>query len=278
MNDIRIYGFADEASPKIDKQIDAMQRNGLDGLEIRNVDGINVSDIGFNKAKEVKSKLDNAGLSIWSIGSPIGKINIKDDFIPHLEKFKHTLELADILGAKNIRIFSFYIDNNEFDSSKNEIIDRLGKFCDVAKGSGIYLCHENEKGIYGDIPERCLEIHAALPSLKGVFDPANFVQCGADTLNAWEMLKSHIHYMHIKDSRSDGSIVPAGFGSGNLKEIVGEYISNGGSFFTIEPHLTVFDGLKALEREGDTSNIGEFKFSDADTAFDAACEAFKKLI
>ena len=104
MNDIRIYGFADEASPKIDKQIAAMQRNGLDGLEIRNVDGINVSDIGFDKAKEVKSKLDNAGLSIWSIGSPIGKINIKDDFIPHLEKFKHTLELADILGAKNIRI------------------------------------------------------------------------------------------------------------------------------------------------------------------------------
>ena len=90
MNEIKIYAFADEASPNIDEQITALKRNGLDGLEIRNVDGVNVSDITLEKAKEVKTKLDANGLITWSIGSPIGKIDIeKDDFKAHLEKLKY---------------------------------------------------------------------------------------------------------------------------------------------------------------------------------------------
>lgn len=276
---IKIYAFADEASPEVDKQIVAMHRNGLSGLEIRNVDGINISDISCAKAKEIKLKLDDAGLVTWSIGSPIGKISIDDDFAPHLDKFRHTLEIANILGAQNIRLFSFYINGGEdFDRYKNEVIDRLGKFCQIAENSGVCICHENEKGIYGDIPERCLNLHKALPSLKGIFDPANFVQCGVDTLKAWEMLKSYIHYMHIKDAKADGMVVPAGNGVGNLKDIVAEYIAQGGSAFTIEPHLTIFEGLKSLERENDKSGIGEFNYPDADTAFDAAINAFKKLL
>ena len=68
---MKIYAFADEASPLIDGQIIALKENGLDGLEIRNVDNVNVSDISDAKAKEVRKKLDNAGLSVWSVGSPI---------------------------------------------------------------------------------------------------------------------------------------------------------------------------------------------------------------
>ena len=123
MNEIKIYAFADEADYKIDGQIQAMKRNGLDGLEIRGVDGQNISDISTEKAKEVKLKLDNAGLITWSIGSPIGKININDDFSAHKEIFKHTLEIANILGSKNMRIFSFYMpENEEISKYKNQVI------------------------------------------------------------------------------------------------------------------------------------------------------------
>ena len=59
---MKIYAFADEASPFIDGQIIALKENGLDGLEIRNVDNVNVSDISDAKAKEVRKKLDDAGL------------------------------------------------------------------------------------------------------------------------------------------------------------------------------------------------------------------------
>ena len=277
---IKIYAFADEASAMIDSQILAMKRNGLNGLEMRGVDGTNVTDITTEKAKEVRKKLDDTGLITWSIGSPIGKINIeKDDFSAHLDKFKHTLEIAEILGAKNIRLFSFYIPEGKDPAPyRNEVIDRLGAFLDAAKGSGIDLCHENEKGIYGDMAVRCLDIVKTLPEIKNVFDPANYVQCGQNTLEAWSMLKDYTKYMHIQDALSDTTVVPAGKGEGNVKTIVREFLAMGGSDFTLEPHLRVFDGLEKLEQaEGEKRKVS-YAYASNDEAFDAAANAFKELL
>ena len=277
---MKIYAFADEASANIDEQIKAMKENKLDGLEIRNVDGVNIAEISDSKAKEVRKKLDNACLRVWTVGSPIGKIDIeKDSFALHTEKFKRTLELADILGAENIRLFSFFVPSENRTDYKDKVIERLGCFCEIAKGSGITLCHENEKGIYGDIPERCLEIHKALPEIKAIFDPANYVQCGVDTLKAWELLKGYVKYLHIKDALADGNVVPAGKGIGNIKYILDEFKKLGGDSVTVEPHLTVFDGLKGLEKEGDPSAIGEvYKYATAKEAFSAAVSALRELI
>ena len=280
MDGIKIYAFADEASPNIDEQIAALKRNGLNGLEIRNVDGVNISDITLEKAKEVKQKLSSNGLITWSVGSPIGKIDIeKDDFKAHIEKLKHTLEIANILESKNIRMFSFYMpEGKEASDYKKEVIDRLGQMCEIAKAYNVFLCHENEKGIYGDIPERCLEIHKAIPKLKGIFDPANFVQSNSDTLEAWDMLKDYIYYMHIKDAKIYGTVAPAGMGDGNVEKVVKNFIEKGGNSFTIEPHLTVFEGFSHLERKGETSVITEYGYPDSNTAFDTACNAFKGLL
>lgn len=277
---MRIYAFADEASSQVDLQIEAMKRNNLQGLEIRNVDGVNVSDITLEKATEVRSKLDAAGLVTWAIGSPIGKIDIWDsEFENHLIKFRHTMEVAKILGAKNIRLFSFFIPENEDPFVyKDEVIRRLKALVAEAEGTGITLCHENEKGIYGDTAVRCLEIYQAVEGLKGVFDPANFVQCGQDTLEAWQMLSPYIVYLHIKDAKLDGNIVPAGTGNGNVAEILKRFQEQGGCDITLEPHLAVFDGLKNLERDSNVSQVGQLAYPTNDAAFDAGCNALKKLI
>lgn len=280
MEKMRLFAFADEADKLVDGQIAAMKRNGLQGLEVRGVDGVNVSKITLDKAREVRQKLDDNGLVTWSIGSPIGKIKLEDDFDAHLDALRHCLEVADILGAKNLRLFSFYMPKDEDPTPyKNAVIDRMGAFLDVARGSGVLLCHENEKGIYGDIASRCLELYQALPELGGIFDPANFVQCGQDTLAGWELLKAHIHYLHIKDALADGSVVPAGKGIGNVPFIVKEFMARGGNAATMEPHLKVFDGLKALEESGNTSVVGGvYRYPDANTAFDAACDAMKAIL
>lgn len=279
MNNVKIYAFADEASPMIDGQIKAMKENGVDGIEIRNVDNVNISEISDGKAKEVKKKLDNANLKVWSIGSPIGKIDIKTgDFHLQLEKFKRTLEIAEILEAENIRLFSFFTPEENRDDYKNEVIERLGEFSFAAKGNQITLCHENEKGIYGDTPERCLEIHKVLPSFKAVFDPANYVQCGVDTMKAWGLLKDYVKYLHIKDALEDGSVVPAGKGNGNVEYILKDFLSCGGKCVTIEPHLAVFAGLENLENDGEKSVVGNvYRYASNEEAFAAAITAFKEL-
>ncbi len=281
MNKIRMYGFADEAGSSLEEQIAAMQRNGLKGLEIRGTGRCNAVDLTKDEAKEIKKKLDDVGLIVWSMGSPIGKIDIiKGDFKAHMDRYRRALENAVILGAKNLRMFSFFLPQNESPAIfKDEVFERLGLLVNEAKGSGILLCHENEKGIYGDMASRCLEIMQVFPEIRCVFDPANFVQCGQDTLEAWQMLKPYTHYMHIKDALANGSVVPAGCGIGNLKAIVSDFIAEGGCDFSMEPHLAQFEGLSDLEREEQASKVGhEYIYANKNAAFDAACTAFKKLV
>ncbi len=278
-NPLHIFAFADEASPNLDGQIAAMRRNGLNGLEIRGVDGENVSDISPKKAREARERLDEAGLTVWAVGSPIGKIGMEEPLAPHLDKLRRTVELAHILGAQNIRMFSFYIPKGaRAQDFCQAAIDRVGAMLAACEDSGVALCHENEKGIYGDTADRCLALLTAFPQLQGVFDPANFVQCGQDTWQAWTMLAPRIKYLHIKDALHDGTVVPAGRGEGNVARIVAAFRARGGAHVTVEPHLQVFSGLEALEQAGARSGVGAYAYASADEAFDAACAALRALI
>lgn len=269
----RLAAFADEADSRLDGQIKAMLDNGIEFLEIRGVDGQNISEITPDKAKEVRQRLEANGLAVWSLGSPFGKFGMGDGFDEHLEAFKRGLENADILGARHIRMFSFYVPSGDEQRYRNEVFERLRRFVDAAKNSDVVLCHENEKGIYGDIATRCLEIHKEFSQLKAVFDPANFIQCNQDTIEAWDMLSPYVEYIHIKDALADGSVVPAGEGIGNLKYLLSHYK---GTVLTLEPHLSVFDGFDKLEESQKTQM--KFTYPSSQAAFKAATDALRKLI
>lgn len=276
MKQFRLCAFADEAGSSLHTQIEALRRNHIPYLEIRNVESTNVSDLSEAKAVEIRKHLQAAGLSVWSMGSPYGKISIEEDFAPHLEKFKRGLELAHLLACKHIRLFSFFLPSPEnAEQYKDAVLERLWAFAKAAEGSGVVLCHENEKAIYGDIADRCVEIHKEIPAIKAVFDPANFVQCGQDTKKSWQLLAPYVEYMHIKDAREDGVVVPAGAGQGNIAYLLSQYP---GEVLTLEPHLTVFDGLTGLEAGGMVSGIDEYKYASADVAFDAAVEALRTML
>ena len=280
MADFKLYAFADEAGKELSAQITAMKRNGLNGLEIRSVDGKNVSNLTAAEAREIRKQMDDAGLSVWSIGSPIGKIDIAEgDFAAHLDLFRNTLDVADILGAGNIRLFSFYIPAGQDPAAyRGKVMDQMHQMVEAAKGSTVQLCHENEKGIYGDNAARCLDVLTNVPGLKGIFDPANFVQVGQETVPAWEMLAPWIKYMHIKDALWNGDVVPAGKGEGHVAEILAKFRAQGGEALTLEPHLFQFSSLKTLERKGEESKVGDGKYATPDEAFDVAVNALKGII
>ena len=96
-------------------------------------------------------------------------------------------------------------------------------------------------------PVRCEQIHRAVPELRAVFDPANFIQCGQETLAAWALLEPYVEYFHVKDAMPDGTVVPAGRGAGHLAELLRDYR---GETLTLEPHLYDFSGLSSLEQDG----------------------------
>lgn len=279
MKKFTLAAFADEAGAALGEQIAAMRENCIPYLEIRGVDGKNVTELTLGEAGEIKKRLADNGLAVWSIGSPIGKIGIRDAFGPHLDLFKHTLELADVLGAGAFRLFSFFIPKDtDPESCRDEVLERMSRFADEAKGMNILLCHENEKGIYGDVASRCKVIHEALPAIGAVFDPANYIQCGQDVLSGWELVSPYVRYMHIKDATAAGQVVPAGKGVGQLPSLLEKYGAQGGEMLTIEPHLTVFEGLANLEREGGRSDVGGYAYPSAREAFRAAADSLRAII
>ena len=275
-------GFADEISPELDLQISTLKEIGVTHLELRSIDKINVSDFTEEYAKEVKATLDANGIGVSAIGSPVGKINITDDFADHFEKYKHVVKLAKIFGTKYIRMFSFYIaKEDDPEQYFDEVISRLGMFVEYAKKEDIVLLHENEKGIYGDTPERCKKLFDKLgcANFRCTYDPANFVQCGCDTVKAFDLLKDHFEYMHIKDARlSDGLVVPPGKGDGNIKALMEKLNAMDYSgFISLEPHLRVFAGLHDLEN-GENLSVDTKSEFDGPTAFKFAHSCLSSII
>lgn len=271
--------FADEAGKDLMGQVAALKENGYSFLEIRNLDGKNFTKLTTQEMKEIATVLADNGLSVRSLGSPIGKMKIADDFEAHMELCKHTLELGNILGAEQIRLFSFFMPKGEDPTPYRDlVIERVGRMAETARAFGIVPCHENEKGIYGDNAKRCLEILKAVPQLRAVFDPANFVQCGQDTLEAWDMLAPYVEYMHIKDALPDGRVVPPGQGAGNVAAIIAKYAAQGGRVLSLEPHLSKFVGLASLENEDDASEVGGMKFSSDREAFDYAVNNLNSIL
>ena len=276
--------FADEAGSTLAEQIEALRANGMTLLEPRGLDEGNISDYTPAMARALRARLDDAGIGISAIGSGYGKIRITDDFEPHFEKFRQTVEVANVLGAKRIRMFSFYMPAGEDPAVyKDEVFRRLERFADYARENGVWCCHENEKGIYGDVTERCLEILSAFRGrILGVFDPANFIQCGVKPLEAWEVLAPYIEYMHVKDARfSDGGVVPPGKGDGNVAEILRRFgEKDGEKILTLEPHLKVFSGLDALETVSGSvfSVTEEYAYPSNRAAFDAAAAALREIL
>ena len=241
-----ISGFADEIDDSLEKQMETLKELGIKYIEMRGVNGKNLCDYKAEDTREIKRVLDENGFKLSAVGSPIGKIGINDDFEPHFEKFKNAVEIAKIMQTKYIRMFSFFIpEGGDADIYKDRVLSYWKRFADHAALHGITLLHENEKDIYGDIPRRCLDVLNAFDSnvCEGIFDPANFVQCGCDTKEAFEMLRSHTVYMHIKDAQKvDGKVVPSGEGDGNVAFILGELAkSDYEGFLSLEPHLETGD-------------------------------------
>lgn len=277
-NRLILSAFADEYADGLKEQCEALNKFGIEYIELRGVNGKNVSTLTESEVKETKRILDDYEIRVSSIGSPLGKIDIKGDLNGHYETAKRVYETANILGAKNVRIFSFYSKETPFDKCKGEIYDGIEKLVDLSDGTGLTLCHENEALIYGESPEKCLEIVEYFGGrMRCVFDMGNFVLDGYDPMAAYKLLSDYIEYFHIKDAFYSGEIVPAGKGEAKIKEILDDYKVNGGkdTFITLEPHLQTFSGLNALVGK---SFDNPYKYEDQKAAFADAVEKLKDLL
>jgi len=263
-----LTGFADEISPELDKQLNTLAEESISFMELRSVWNTNVLDLTDEELQRVRTATAEIGIS--SIGSPIGKVPVTDQFGPHLERFRRALHVADVMEAPYVRVFSFFIpEGQEPALYRDEVIDRMGILAGEAEDAGVTLLHENEKEIYGDVPSRCVDILASVGSqaLRAAWDAANFVQCGASRPyeDGYESLRPYIEYVHVKDALSgSGKVVEAGEGDGQLPETLSALRASGfDGFFSLEPHL---------------ASSGRYSGFSGPELFRKAAGAFKELL
>ncbi|MBQ1848227.1 MAG: sugar phosphate isomerase/epimerase [Clostridia bacterium] len=274
MKNFTLSAFADEYSPDVTLQIKALAENGIDLIEPRGVFGKNVSELTEKEAERLASMLDEAGIGISAIGSPAGKATFENTD-EHLAVYENIIRISKILGAKRIRGFSFYCDPGK---DRDAVMKTLYKMINSASKEGLLYCHENEKGIYGDTAERCLDIMQTFNGGVGcVFDPANFIQCGEDPAKAFDVLYPYVTYMHVKDALYDGTVTAAGEGEGHIGDMLCRLYKDGKqTVLTLEPHLKTFKGLTELEN-GERTKI-RTAFSSNEEAFLYALEKLKTII
>ncbi len=257
---ITISAFADEIAPDLETQIDVCGRFGINCIDVRNIDGVNVSEMTPRQVAAHRKKLDAAGFTVPCIGSPVGKIAVDEDFDAHMEVLSRCCDVAEGLATNMVRIFSFYPPaGGDIAERRDEIMRRISTMVELAHRRGIVLLHENEKSIYGARPQGVLDIVNTVksPHLKSIFDAANFVEEGVRPYNdAWAKgLGDVTEYLHVKDKvPGDDKCVPAGMGKGQYDEIFADLKKrNWSGYATLEPHLASagqFEGFTGPELFG----------------------------
>ena len=264
------------------EQIIALKRNDIKNIELRRVYGKNIADLNSSEAVELRNLLDDNEICARSIGSPIGKVKLDDNFNAHLDLFKALLQTTQILGSKMIRMFSFYPpENTSAEDCKELVFERIEALLELSEAAGIKCYHENEKGIFGDTSKRCLDLLSAFNGrLGGIFDPANYIQCGEKPSVIYDELEKYTDYFHIKDALLEtGRVVPPGEGDGAIAEILTKYSKSSkfsDTLLTVEPHLKAFVGCETL---GDEKSFAKnYSYASNDDAFDAAINALKGIL
>lgn len=267
---IKLSAFSDEAGNTLQEQISALNRNGISYMEIRSVESKNVLDFSNEECKAYLEEMNDFGVSVWAIGSPIGKVDIGVNFLEYKDKIKRICEIANLFKTDKIRSFSFH---NAY-SERNKVIDYLSQMVEIGNEYGVKFCHENEKGIYGDTLERVVDVLDSVSGLKCVYDPANFIQCSQSADKTLEKLHKRAEYFHIKDVISaTGQLVPAGYGDGKIDKLICDI--QGDKVLTLEPHLAVFKAYASIDN---TEMKHKFTYKDSNEAFDSAVSALKNII
>jgi sugar phosphate isomerase/epimerase len=242
----KLSAFADEVTEDFRAQVEFLAKEKVGYIEPRFIDRKNIMDLSQGELAEARSMIRDHGLKVSAIGSPIGKVRLDEPFEPHLDKFKHAVELAQYFDTPFIRMFSYYAPEGEdIDSYRDQVLERMQAKIQVLQGVDVTMVHENEAHIYGHSAENCVDLVKAIdsPKLRLAYDPANFVWGEKMTNNVevcWPVMKPYVVHIHIKDwklgSKDVGSV--PGEGDGQIKELLGELAKmDYDGCMTMEPHL-----------------------------------------
>jgi sugar phosphate isomerase/epimerase len=219
---VLLSGFADESAnnKQAELQFAAFAALGLRYYSIRFIDvgnGIkNVMALDDDEIGRVIKLQDEYGLRVSSIGSPIGKVKLRDvddgtsnRFVPFDEYLRGEVvtacDRAEAFGAKLLRGFSFYHPKGTRpEDHVDQVAEQLGQIAEVCDARGLTFGLEVEANLVGQTGDLLAALHQRVnhPAMLTIFDAANIVTQGfsADqTYAQYLQMKAGLGWLHIKD-------------------------------------------------------------------------------
>ena len=256
-------GLADEAANQKTamQQFCAFAALGLRYYTLRFIDagtgaGIqNVMQLDPQGIENIRNLQKEYGLSVSSIGSPIGKVKLLDvedgtnnRFVPfqdYLQKdVRRACDLANQFDCKLIRGFSFYHPKgSDPNAHLPQAIDQIGQITRLCDSYGLTYGLEVEANLVGQTGKLLAKIHSAVahPALVLVFDGANLVCQGMSTDEVFEeylAMKPGLGWIHVKDYKKPSNasshvdeeslkaFVPANLGDSGHEAIFRDLMTN----------------------------------------------------
>ncbi|MFZ1754045.1 MAG: TIM barrel protein [Caldilineaceae bacterium] len=243
-----ISAFGDEIADDLDEQLRVMNELNIGHLELRAAWGVNVLKMSDADVARARASLAAHNVQVSALGSPVGKSPLLDPVEKEVANLQRLGQIAQKLGTRNIRIFSFYppdtSSNAHYDQHVDQAIASLARLVEEAEKLDLLLLLENEREIVGDTVARCHRILQALdsPSLTFAWDPANFVLVDEArvTEDGWPLLGPRTGYVHVKDAKLGGPVKAAGEGDGQVAELLTRLNAAGyQGILALEPHLAM---------------------------------------
>ena len=276
-----LTGFTDEAASDLPGQILALKELGWSHLELRNIGGVNATQISDSDFAKAADTLDAAGISVNCFGSGIANWakKLSDPPASSYAELRQAIPRMHRLGTQFIRIMSFALENplpiDNYDAER-EVIHRISELVKIAADNGIICVHENCSGWAGQSFEHSLRLLDAIdsPSFKLVFDTGNPVEQPdvrgsipfkkQDAWQFYQKVKNHVAYIHIKDGRmiqDKMHFMFPGEGSGSVVQILEDLHARGyDNGISIEPHMAAVAHDPSIQSEASVkySNFIEY--------------------
>ena len=260
---MRFCGIADEAGKTIAEQIRAHKELGWDLIEVRNVEGVNLTDLPDDKFEATLAALNDAKIGIACFASQLANWArpITGDFSVDVAELKRAIPRMHKAGTKFIRCMSYPNDKNSpwpDDKWRDEAVRRLKELARMAEDGGVVLVHENCSGWGGQGPKQMAEIweRVGSPAFQLCYDTGNLH--GNDPWEFYLASREHAVHVHVKDYRKlpDGKEEACfpGEGIGRVADVLSDLMTRGyDGAISIEPHMSSVVHLRQEAKDPDAA-------------------------
>lgn len=264
--------ITDEISQDLAESLEVMRRCSVDQAEIRAVWGTNCVDLADDDIRRARKMLDDAGMTVCCLASPFFKCDLDENArasrgMMHQAKdltmadqpalLERCFRVAEMLGTRNIRVFSFWRKSDPTDAVYERIVEAFAQPLQKAEKEGFRLLLENEHACFLGTGEETARVLNRIqsPALGLVWDPGNAF-CAGETAfpDGYRHVRGKIDHIHIKDAirHNDGKVefVRVGTGSIGFQEHIDALKADGyNGLLSLETHYALAEGGKLAASE-----------------------------